>query len=493
MGPAAEIPMAESRPSPNPAGRSGLTRSTAFVLAAAACFGVSCFLVGLVVGRHGTPLAAQGAARSTLLMDSLAQPLAKTGSLTPDPLESFMEVYEHLKSKFYQPIGEADKRKLAFGAVRGMLRELGDPYTRFMEPKDYDDFKQDTEGKLKGIGAVLGIDRKTVRILVTRVFPNNPAAKAGLKAGDLIIRVNDEPTDDMSLDLAVSKIRGEANTKVKLTVLRPEAAKPADPEVLRKFGISPDDPRRDPSPVDPNKLKDIVITRGEVDIPIVESEMLGKDKDIGYVHLMMFNEESFKQLSGAVAELKGKNMRALVLDLRDNPGGMLEEAVKIVSYFVKETPEQQAVVYVQERDKAPETLPLNGKLYGALGCPMVVLVNGFSASASEILSGALKDYKQAVLIGEKTFGKGLVQTVVPLSDRSALVVTTAVYLTPNKININKKGIEPDIKVPWSLEEQETALQAGLAAGKSREQWDVQLKAGIEELRRQLAAKPAAKN
>jgi len=151
------------------------------------------------------------------------------------------------------------------------------------------------------------------------------------------------------------------------------------------------------------------------------------------------------------------------------------------------------VVYVQERDKAPETLPLNGKLYGALGCPMVVLVNGFSASASEILSGALKDYKQAVLIGEKTFGKGLVQTVVPLSDRSALVVTTAVYLTPNKININKKGIEPDIKVPWSLEEQETALQAGLAAGKSREQWDVQLKAGIEELRRQLAAKPAAKN
>jgi carboxyl-terminal processing protease len=416
-------------------------------------------------------------------MDSLAKPLAQQGSLEPDPLESFMEVYEHLKSKFYQPIGENDKKKLAYGAIRGMLRELGDPYTRFMEPKDYDDFKQDTEGKFKGIGAMLGIDNASRRIVVMRVFPNNPAAVAGLKAGDFVVRVNDEPTDDMSLDVAVSKIRGEAGTKVKLTVMRPEKPRKVDPDLLRKYGVDPEEQRADPTPVDPTKLTDISITRGNVDVPIVESEMVGKD--IGYVHLMMFNEESYTQMAAAITTLKGKGIKGLVLDLRDNPGGMLEEAVKTVSFFVKEG----AVVHIQERDKPAETLPINPRYYGNLDCPLVVLVNGFSASASEILSGALQDYKAAQLVGEKTFGKGLVQTVVPLADRSALVLTTAVYLTPNKRNINKKGIEPDIKVPWDRNDADKAALQAASTGKTRVEWDVQLQKAVEVLRAQMNGKP----
>jgi len=487
--------MAQSRPSR----AIQQTRAYSFLLAVAACFGLMCFFVGFSVGRHGNRVAAvstpnQKPAPSTVpmrpngrnVLDSLTRPMAPTGQLDPDPLEAFMEVYEQLKANYYKPIADADKTKLSYGAVRGMLRELGDPYTRFMEPKDYSDFRQDNEGHFKGIGAMLGIDQSTNRVQVIRVFPDNPAAKAGLKPGDYVIKVNDQPTDDMSLDVAVSKIRGEAGTTVKLTVSRPDKPRKAlDPEYLRKNGIDPDEPRKDPAPVDPGKLIDVSITRGDVHIPIVESEMLPGNQ--GYVHLSMFNEESFKQLTGEIETLKGKGMKGLVLDLRDNPGGNLEEVIRIVSYFVRQGP----VVHIQSRDKPTEALTVQSRFYGNFELPMVVLVNGFSASASEILSGALQDYKRATIMGEKTFGKGLVQTVLRLSDQSALVVTTSVYLTPNKRNINKIGIEPDIKVAWERADQEKALTAALAEGKKRIEWDVQLRRAAEQLRAKMDGKAAA--
>ena len=329
--------MAQSRPSR----ATQQTRAYSFLLAVAACFGLMCFFVGFSVGRHGTQVAAVTAPtpggtptavpmrpRGSSVMDAMTRPLAPTGQLDPDPLEAFMEVYEQLKANYYKPIGDSDKTKLSYGAVRGMLRELGDPYTRFMEPKDYSDFRQDNEGHFKGIGAMLGIDQSTNRVQVIRVFPNNPADKAGLKPGDYVIKVNDQPTDDMSIDVAVSKIRGEAGTTVKLTVSRPDKPRrQLDPEYLRKNGIDPDEPRRDPAPVDPAKLIDVVITRGDVHIPIVESEMLPGNQ--GYVHLAMFNEESYKQLTSEIEALRGKGMKGLIIDVRDNPGGNLEEVIRM--------------------------------------------------------------------------------------------------------------------------------------------------------------------
>ncbi len=487
--------MAQSRPSR----ATQQTRAYSFLLAVAACFGLMCFFVGFSVGRHGTQVAAVTAPtpggtptavpmrpRGSSVMDAMTRPLAPTGQLDPDPLEAFMEVYEQLKANYYKPIGDSDKTKLSYGAVRGMLRELGDPYTRFMEPKDYSDFRQDNEGHFKGIGAMLGIDQSTNRVQVIRVFPNNPADKAGLKPGDYVIKVNDQPTDDMSIDVAVSKIRGEAGTTVKLTVSRPDKPRrQLDPEYLRKNGIDPDEPRRDPAPVDPAKLIDVVITRGDVHIPIVESEMLPGNQ--GYVHLAMFNEESYKQLTSEIEALRGKGMKGLIIDVRDNPGGNLEEVIRIVSYFVKQGP----VVHIQSRDKPTEALTVQSRFYGNFDLPVVVLVNGFSASASEILSGALQDYKRATIVGEKTFGKGLVQTVLRLSDNSALVVTTSVYLTPNKRNINKIGIEPDVKVPWDRADQEKALTSALTEGKKRIEWDLQLQKAAEQLRAKMNSKAPA--
>ncbi|MCC7491697.1 MAG: S41 family peptidase [Fimbriimonadaceae bacterium] len=456
-------------------------RQQAFVLSAFLCFGLMTFLFGLQLGRRGGSAEVGTAptdAVSTALLQSLTQPAARQGQFEPDPLESFMEVYEHLRSKYVEPVGDSDKQKLAYGAIKGMLRELGDPYTRFMEPKDFSSFQSDNEGHFKGIGAMLGIDQDSYKIQVIRVFPNNPAAKAGLKAGDYVIAINGESTSDMSLDVAVDKIRGEAGTTVKLTVERPEGgAQKIDPELIKRLRRDPEAPRTDPAPVI-GKTKEISITRSDIDVPVVESELLATD--VGYIALGAFNEKSYQQLRSGLSELKAKGAKGFVLDLRNNPGGLLNVAIDVTSLFVKDG----AVVHVQEREGAPETLNVKpAENVADLQLPLVVLVNHFSASASEIVSGALQDHKRAQVIGETTYGKGLVQTVVGLSDNSAVAITTAKYLTPNKRDINKKGIEPDVVVPLDLDDK--ALVEGLTSGKPRDAWDPQVKRAIELLRPKL--------
>ncbi|MBI2299289.1 MAG: S41 family peptidase [Armatimonadetes bacterium] len=455
-------------------------RTHAFVIAAAACFGFMMFVMGTEYGRRGPsggPAHRLPAYRGDSLFSALTQPLGRVGSLDPDPLESFMEVYEQLKSKYLEEITEADKKKLSYGAVRGMLRELGDPYTRFMAPDDFSGFREENTGHFKGIGAVLGVDQRTNKIQVIQVFRDNPAERAGLRAGDYILAINNEKTDDLSLDVAVDRIRGPADSKVKLTIERPSGKeKTLDPELERRLGHDPNAPRTDPAPVT-GKTQEIEITRADVSIPIVESDPIGDG--LGYVSLRMFNEQSYTQLQKALDELQRKGVKGVVLDLRDDPGGMLEECVKVVSLFVSEG----AVVHVQERGKAPETLSVISQYTRVPKLPLVVLVNHWSASASEILAGALQDHKRAKIVGDTTYGKGLVQTVVPLSDNSAVAITTAKYLTPDKRDINKKGIEPDIKVDFGLNEEQT--RTAMASGKPAWEWDPQLMRAIDVLKAQL--------
>ncbi len=469
--------MAETRPTPVRL----FTRAHAFVCAAVLCYGVMTLVVGYELGRRRAPLENPTGRVSVnvgdALLRALTRPTTRPGAFEPDPLEAFMEVFGHLKSKFVEPIGEAQKKRLAYGAIKGMLRELGDPYTRFMEPKDFGNFQVENQGHFKGIGAMLGIDHDTHKIQVIRVFPNHPAAKAGIKAGDYVIAINGEPTADMSLDVAVSKIRGEANTKVKLTIETASKPNKPDPELLKKYGKDPEEARTDPAPV-MGKTRDVEITRADIDVPVVEKEMLAGD--IGYLYLGAFNELGYKQLRAEMDDLIRKGAKGLLLDLRNNPGGLLEEARHITSLFVKDG----AVVYIQERDRAAETLAVSPQhFFDGPQLPMVVLVNRFSASASEIVAGALQDHQRATVVGETTYGKGLVQTVVPLSDKSAVAITTAKYLTPNKRDINKKGIKPDVAVALDLDEK--AYVQALTSGKPRDEWDPQVKKAIETLRPQM--------
>lgn len=470
-----------------PRQQTSTARSYGFVLAVAACFGLMCFLVGYSAGTRG-PMPASAVDQppgigSPLgnMLGRLGRPLAPVGQLDHDPLESFMEVYEQLRANFYQPITEEDKTKLAYGAVRGMLRELGDPYTRFMDPKDYASFRQDTQGHFKGIGAELRLDLNLLRIVVNRVYSGNPAAKSGLQAGDWIVKVDDRATDDMSIDAVVALIRGEQGTNVTLTVYRPERPITAlDPEVAKRIGADADEPRRDPAPFDPTKLLDIVITRDDVTVPIVESEMLPNQQ--GYIALNTFNEETYRQMAEAVAALEADGMKGLILDVRQNPGGSLEEVIKVVSYFVETGP----VVHIEAPRRPLEALQVQPRFDGDFELPLVVMIDGMSASASEILAGALQDNRRATVVGEKSFGKGLVQTVLKLSDDSALVVTTSVYLTPNRRNINTRGIEPDIAVPWEIEARREALREADANKTPLLDWDLQVQAASQHLAELIA-------
>lgn len=450
-----------------------------FVILAVLCFTITGFIAGMQVGRQAAPRGPERQAAQVSgggLLAALTQPAAAAENLDADPLEAFMEVFHHLQGKYVEEITDETRAKLAHGAIKGMLRELGDPYTRYMEPKDFGDFQEENHGQFPGIGAVLQIDPDTLKVQVTRVFDERPAARAGLQPGDYILEVNGEPTTDMTLDVAVQKIRGEAGTKVNLTIERVDPEQTArDEELIERQGGEPP-AQRDPAAVRGEVFK-VDVERAEIHIPVVEAELL--DGGIAWVQLGGFNEESFRQLEASLREQKAKGMKGLVLDLRYNPGGMLDEAIKICSLFVR----SGAVVHVQERGKAAEPLPALPQHFRDLEVPTVVLVNHYSASASEILAGALQDYKLATIVGETTYGKGLVQTVVPLSDNSAVAITTAKYLTPLKRDINKKGIEPDVVSEWTLTNEETL--AHLQRKEHRQLWDPQLMKALEVLRQKM--------
>ncbi|MCE5314555.1 MAG: S41 family peptidase [Armatimonadota bacterium] len=326
-------------------------------------------------------------------------------------IDTYSSVMERLKSDYYG--GKVDERQLTYSAIRGTLVALGDPFTRFMDPDEYKKMREENEGNFTGIGAQLDTNKKG-EVIVKEPLPNTPAERAGVKANDVILAVDGKIIKGMDIDDVVKMIRGKEGTKVKLSLRRPGRT----------------------------KLLDISITRQLVQYQMVRSKMVDEKSGIGYIRLYQFNEQSDAQFDKAMSDLEKKRMKGLILDLRGNPGGLLQVAVDIGSRFIESGP----VVIIQERGGQRNPLYVEEEKHNHKRYPLVVLVDKSSASASEIVSGAIKDDKAGTLVGVTTFGKGRVQTILPMQDGSAVAITTAKYLTPNGTDIHKKGIDPDIVV-----------------------------------------------
>ena len=346
---------------------------------------------------------------------------------------NWIDLRKEFLSKSYSNSNEA------YDAIRDMLSTLDDSYTRFLEPKEFTQMKIDTSGELTGVGIQIVKDKETDDLIIFSPIEGTPAYKAGIKAKDKILSIDDISTEGMLLDEAVKLIRGKRGTKVKLEILRG------------------------------SKSFFKVILREKIEIKTVSSK-LNQTKDgllIGYVRIQQFNANASRETRNAIEDLETKNVEGYVLDLRDNPGGLLDSSIEISRQFIN----KGIIVSTLSKDGLKETKRGNGQAITKK--PLVVLVNEGSASASEIVSGAIKDNKRGKLVGKKTFGKGLVQSIRTLVDGSGLTVTVAKYLTPNGTDINKSGIVPDIEVKMNIN---PILQREIGTRK-----DKQYRAGEKEL------------
>ncbi len=317
-------------------------------------------------------------------------------------------------------------KKEAYGSIREMLKKLGDPYTRFMDPDEYRNMKIDTSGELIGVGIQLGADDKSKRPMVIAPIEGSPAAAAGILPKDIIIKIDDKSTEGMDDKTAVNLIRGKANTKVKLTMLR------GTKEI--EFTL-----KRQTIALHPVRFNTQKGPNGET---------------IGYIRLSQFSAPAVKEMRSAIESLEKQNVVGYVLDLRSNPGGLLDASVEIARMWIK----QGGIVSTVTREGTNDRKNANNSALTEKS--MVVLVDGGSASASEILSGALQDNTRAKIIGTKTFGKGLVQSVREImSDdgESGMAVTIAKYLTPLGRDINKHGIDPDVEIKLTEQDQKALL------------------------------------
>lgn len=319
----------------------------------------------------------------------------------------FWQVWDRVQASYVkQPIKETD---MLYGAIQGLVASLGDPYSLYFPPQEAEEFAKDLSGELEGIGAEIGI--KNNQLMVISPLPDSPAEKAGLRPGDKIFNIDKESTSGMDVGAAVGKIRGKANTKVVLTIIREGQT----------------------------KSEDVSITRSKINVPSVMFSV--KENSIAYMRVMQFNEDTVPQMNKYIKQLKALPAKAIILDLRNNPGGYLDAAIEMGSQWIT----NGVVVSEKGKDGQSKDHQTFGQ-HPLAGIKTVVLVNRGSASASEIVAGALQDTKNGVLIGEQTFGKGSVQDFQTFPDGSALKLTIAEWFTPNGKNINKEGVKPDIEV-----------------------------------------------
>ncbi len=341
-------------------------------------------------------------------------------------------------------------REEAYEALKAALEGLNDPYTRFMTPEVFKRLTEQTNGSLSGIGVRLRTLEKRKRLMIQDPLPNSPATKAGLMSGDVILAIDGESTKGMASRKASTLIRGEAGTAVNLTIERNGGA---------PFDVS--------------------VTRERIELPIVRSQVNQEgDLKVGYIRLNEFSATASSQMQEAIKNMEAAEVDSYVLDLRANPGGLLRASIEIARMWL----DQGSIVSTTDRggkwrsERATET--------ALTDAPMVVLVDKDSASASEILTGALQDNQRAVVLGTKTFGKALVQSVHRLADGSGLAVTVARYFTPNGVDINKTGIEPDVNVPLTREQRYFLLANRSVPGSDQ---DMQYTRAVGVLRSEVAA------
>ncbi len=373
--------------------------------------GVSCTLAALSLG-------------GVLSITSLSAAPDKAGA----GISLFSEVFDEVRTNYVEPVTD---QKLAEGAIRGMLAAL-DPHSSYMDAKEYGEMQVQTKGEFGGLGMQVTMENSLVKVISP--IDDTPAAKAGIQSGDLILAIDDAPVTDMTLSEAVDKLRGPVGTQVKLT--------------MRRQGVQP---------------FEMKLTRGDIKVDPVKSRVA--DGDIGYVRITSFSERTDSAVQQAIKAIKaqsGGKLAGIVLDLRNNPGGLLDQAIAVSNDFL----DKGEIVSIKGR------LPKDNRSYQALpdhdlarGLPVVVLINGGSASASEIVSGALQDQKRATIIGTRTFGKASVQTIIPLGQgNGALRLTTARYYTPSGHSLQAQGVAPDIEV---LQDEPPEVAAQTAAAKTR--------------------------
>lgn len=339
-------------------------------------------------------------------------------------LRLFSQVLERVRQDYV----DGDKltyQDLIRAALKGMLNSL-DPHSEFLEPEKYDELKKDTEGSFGGVGIQIGLRNEFLTVIAP--IEDTPASQAGILPGDRIVKIDGNSTERMSLTEAVKRLRGKPGTEVTITVLRPSSG----------------------------AIKDYKLVRADINLPSVK-DINGKrefplsDGQIGYIRLTQFSERTDAELDEALDRLVKQNAKGLVLDLRDNPGGLLDQAAKVCEKFL---PAKTLIVSTEGRDPSERREYRSRSRGKHLDLPMVVMVNEGSASASEIVAGCLQDLKRAVVVGEQTFGKGSVQSIIALQDGAALRLTTAKYYTPSHRVIHEQGITPDIVVPLTTEESE---------------------------------------
>ena len=335
-----------------------------------------------------------------------------TGEAVNEDTVAKMKVIENvIDTYFYKE--DVDKDAMVDGIYKGMVESLGDPYSEYYSKEELESLYQDSFGVYYGVGAYVSLDTTTGLAKVSGIIADSPAEEADLRAEDIIYKVDDVDVTGMSLQETVSLIKGDENTTVKLTLIR-------DGKEIEKE-----------------------VTRRKVESPTVKFEML--DDGMAYIQITEFDTVTVDQFTEAMAMARGNDMKGLILDLRSNPGGNLSSVVSIAKQMLP----KGLIVYTEDRDGNREEYSCDGSK--ELDVPMVVLVNGNSASASEILAGAIKDYGIGTLVGTTTFGKGIVQRPIELSDGSAVKLTISSYYTPNGINIHGIGIEPDVECEFDSE------------------------------------------
>ncbi len=326
----------------------------------------------------------------------------------------FWKVWNDLSNKYVDK-SKLDVQKMVYGAIQGMVNAVGDPYTVFFEPATSKKFQDEIAGSFGGVGMEIGVKSNVLTVIAP--LPDTPALRAGIQAGDKILKINNTSTAGMSADEAVSNIRGKVGTKVTVTIATGD-----------------------------NKPRDITLTRATIKVPTVVWKMIDQgDKHIAYMQVYEFNQNVDGAFEKASQEILKSNANSLIIDLRNNPGGLLDSAINLAGYLLDKN---QPVVSEVFRDGTKNNFQTDGDA-ALVKYPTVFLVNGGSASASEILAGAVHDNRRVRLIGEKTFGKGSVQELVNLEKGASLKITIAKWYTPGGINISEKGIEPDIKIELS--------------------------------------------